>query len=61
MEHFDINLLISDLAFILVLAAISSLVFKLLKQPAVLGYIVAGFPGKSAFFATSRCGIAQQY
>ena len=43
MEHFDINLLISDLAFILVLAAISSLVFKLLKQPAVLGYIVAGF------------------
>ncbi|MGM9869507.1 MAG: cation:proton antiporter [Sodaliphilus sp.] len=43
MEHLDINLLISDLAFILVLAAISSLVFKLLKQPAVLGYIVAGF------------------
>ena len=43
MEHFDIKLLISDLAFILVLAAISSLVFKLLKQPAVLGYIVAGF------------------
>lgn len=43
MEHININLLINDLALILVLAAISSLVFKLLKQPAVLGYIVAGF------------------
>lgn len=39
----NINLLISDLALILVLAGIASLVFKLLKQPAVLGYIVAGF------------------
>ena len=43
MEHLNINLLINDLALILVLAAISSLVFKLLKQPAVLGYIMAGF------------------
>ena len=43
MEHLNINLLINDLALILVLAAIASLVFKLLKQPAVLGYIVAGF------------------
>lgn len=43
MEQLNINLLISDLALILVLAAIASLVFKLLKQPAVLGYIVAGF------------------
>lgn len=43
MQHLDTNLLINDLALILVLAAIASLVFKLLKQPAVLGYIVAGF------------------
>lgn len=43
MEHLNINLLISDLALILVLAAVASMVFKLLKQPAVLGYIVAGF------------------
>ncbi|MDO4511993.1 MAG: cation:proton antiporter [Bacteroidales bacterium] len=43
MEHLNINLLIQDLALILGLAAIASLVFKLLKQPAVLGYIVAGF------------------
>ena len=31
MEHLNINLLINDLALILVLAAIASLVFKLLK------------------------------
>ena len=37
------NGLILDLAWILVLAAISTLVFKKLKQPVVLGYILAGF------------------
>ena len=35
--------LIGDLALIMALAAISTIVFKLLKQPVVLGYIVAGF------------------
>ncbi len=37
------NGLILDLAWILVLAAITTLVFKKLKQPVVLGYILAGF------------------
>ena len=43
METLDINSLISDLALILVLGAIATVIFKMLKQPIVLGYIVAGF------------------
>jgi len=43
MESVDINSLISDLALILVLGAIATVIFKMLKQPIVLGYIVAGF------------------
>ncbi|MBR5028696.1 MAG: cation:proton antiporter [Bacteroidales bacterium] len=35
--------LFSDLALILVTAGITTIIFKLLKQPVVLGYIVAGF------------------
>lgn len=35
--------LISDLALILIVAAFVTIVFKKLKQPLVLGYIVAGF------------------
>ena len=35
--------LITDLALILGAAAISTLIFKWLKQPLVLGYIIAGF------------------
>lgn len=35
--------LISDLAFILLLGAVTTVLFKWLKQPVVLGYIVAGF------------------
>lgn len=35
--------LISDLALILICAGIMTLIFKRLKQPLVLGYIVAGF------------------
>ena len=38
MEH-----LIIDLTLILVVAGVVTLVFKKLKQPLVLGYIVAGF------------------
>ena len=43
MEALNMNSLIGDLALILVLGAVSTVVFKLLKQPVVLGYIVAGF------------------
>ena len=43
MESIDINSLISDLALILILGAIATVIFKMLKQPLVLGYIVAGF------------------
>lgn len=39
----NIEGLISDLAFILILGAIVTVIFKLIKQPVVLGYIVAGF------------------
>lgn len=35
--------LISDLALILIVAAVATLLFKKIKQPVVLGYIVAGF------------------
>ena len=35
--------LIQDLAYILIIAGITTVVFKILKQPLVLGYIVAGF------------------
>ena len=35
--------LLSDLALILAVAGVVSVVFKRLKQPVVLGYIVAGF------------------
>lgn len=38
-----IESLISDLAFLLILAAVTTLFFKWIKQPVVLGYIVAGF------------------
>lgn len=39
----NIEGLITDLAFILILGAIVTVVFKWIKQPVVLGYIVAGF------------------
>lgn len=42
-SSFSVEGLISDLAFILILAAVTTLLFKWLKQPVVLGYIVAGF------------------
>lgn len=41
--------LISDLGLILATAAIAVLIFKLLKQPLVLGYLVAGFLAGSEF------------
>lgn len=39
----NIEGLITDLAFILLLGAIVTVLFKWIKQPVVLGYIVAGF------------------
>ena len=39
----EIPELINDLAYILMSAGIVTLIFKKLKQPLVLGYIVAGF------------------
>ena len=39
----EIPALINDLAYILMSAGIVTLIFKKLKQPLVLGYIVAGF------------------
>ena len=40
----EIPYLVKDLALILMVAGIVTLIFKRLKQPLVLGYIVAGFP-----------------
>jgi CPA2 family monovalent cation:H+ antiporter-2 len=39
----ELSHFISDLALILVTASVATLLFKWLKQPVVLGYIVAGF------------------
>lgn len=39
----SLHALIVDLALILILAGVTSVLFKWLKQPVVLGYIVAGF------------------
>ena len=39
----EIPSLISDLALILVVAGAVTIIFKKLKQPLVLGYIMAGF------------------
>lgn len=44
--------LISDLALILICAGVMTLVFKRLKQPLVLGYIVAGFLASPHFTLT---------
>lgn len=44
--------LISDLALILICAGIMTLIFKRLKQPLVLGYIVAGFLASPHFTLT---------
>lgn len=41
--NISVESLITDLAFILILGAVTTLFFKWIKQPVVLGYIVAGF------------------
>lgn len=50
----SIDSLISDLAFILLLGAIVTLLFKWIKQPVVLGYIVAGFLASPNFTLLPR-------
>lgn len=42
-SEMDVEGLVSDLAFILLMGAAVTLLFKWIKQPVVLGYIVAGF------------------
>ncbi len=42
-SSFQTNSLIGDLALLLVVGALAAIIFKKLKQPVVLGYIVAGF------------------
>lgn len=44
--------IISDLALIMIVAGISTVVFKWLKQPIILGYIVAGFLVSKQFVFT---------
>ena len=46
--------LIADLALILICAGVMTLLFKKLKQPLVLGYVVAGF------LASPHCRILLQ-
>ena len=48
----EIEPLIADLALILISAGLMTLVFKKLKQPLVLGYIVAGFIASPHFALT---------
>ena len=53
--------LISDLALILICAGIMTLIFKRLKQPLVLGYIVAGFLAVLIFRSLHRLLIRQVF
>ena len=48
----EIEPLIADLALILICAGVMTLVFKKLRQPLVLGYIVAGFIASPHFALT---------
>ncbi len=48
-EEVHTNGLIADLAWILLLGAIATLLFKKMKQPVVLGYILAGFLASPKF------------
>ena len=43
LSNMQVDNLVSDLAFILLLGAIVTVLFKCIRQPVVLGYIVAGF------------------
>jgi CPA2 family monovalent cation:H+ antiporter-2 len=41
--------IIRDLGILLMAAAVLTLISKMLRQPAVLGYLIAGFFGESAW------------
>ncbi len=56
MEELQIQSLITDLALILTLGAAATIIFKLLKQPVVLGYIVAGFIASPHFAYSPSVG-----
>ncbi|MBR5638131.1 MAG: cation:proton antiporter [Muribaculaceae bacterium] len=56
MEELQIQSLITDLALILTLGAVATIIFKLLKQPVVLGYIVAGFIASPHFAYSPSVG-----
>lgn len=43
MAELNVESLVTDLAFILLLGSVVTVLFKWLKQPVVLGYVVAGF------------------
>ena len=49
----ELPTLINDLALILIVAGIVTLVFKKLRQPLVLGYVVAGMA--SVYMGVSLC------
>ena len=52
--------LISDLALILISASITTILFKWLKQPVILGYIVAGLLISTQFEITPNIGSAEE-
>ncbi len=56
MDEVQIQSLIYDLALILTLGAAATIIFKLLKQPVVLGYIVAGFIASPHFAYSPSVG-----
>ena len=47
--------LIADLALILLCAGVMTLLFKKLKQPLVLGYVVAGFLASPHMLGNGFC------
>ena len=53
--------LVKDLALILISAGVFTIISKALKQPLILGYIVAGFIGSQASVMSSRGIILDKY
>ncbi|WP_370840951.1 hypothetical protein [Phascolarctobacterium faecium] len=47
--------IVADLAMILLVAGITTILFKKLNQPLVLGYIIAGFITGPAFQLFPHC------
>ena len=53
--------LISDLAIILIIAGIVTVIFKWLKQPVILGYIVAGIMAGPSLFFSPRSSLISSF